>query len=205
MNRWIHGEIAVGIIAAVACAARGAEPRVEERDRVAQGSVEIQADRFERDPETRRLLAEGNVLAVWDGQRVECERVEWLPPDRPDDRGRFVYEGKVRVTIKQGGPKRATPEQQTAEGWRGTCGRAEHDPATDRIEMKKGKAPGRPKLWRGRVCGEADTIVVVPRQWALDLIGNPNVQGGSMLELVGGDPSVAKELERRLKEIERKD
>ena len=131
---------------------------------------------------------------------MQCERMEWLPPEKPGARGRFVYEGNVRITIKPKEPKRAKPGREKPEGWRGTCGRAEYDPATDRIEIKKGKASQRPRLWRGKTYGEADTIVFIPGEGAYTLIGAPMVSGGTMWGLGGVDPSVIKELERKHRE-----
>lgn len=204
MSDRIGGWVTVGVAAAMACVALGASATEKapdlERQTAVQGDVSIQADRFERDLETGRLVGEGHVLAVWGRQRVECERMEWQPPEKPEGSGRFVYEGKVRITVKAKEPERAKPGRKKPEGWRGTCGRAEYDPASDRIEMKKGKAPQRPRLRRGETYGEADTIVFIPGQGAFDLIGAPTVHGGTMWGLAGVDPSVIKELERKHRE-----
>ncbi len=204
MDARLDGWAMLALAAAMACVALGASAAEKapdpKRQTVVEGEVPIQADRFERDPETRRLVGEGHVLAVWDRQRVECERMEWLPPEKPEGSGRFIYEGNVRITIKPKEPKRAKPGRKKPKGWRGTCGTAEYDPATDRIEMKKGKAPQRPRLWRGKTYGEADTIVFIPGQGAFELIGAPTVHGGTMWGLAGVGPSLIKALEEKAKE-----
>ena len=204
MDARLDGWATLTLAAAMACVALGASAAEKapdpKRQTVVEGEVSIQADRFERDPKTRRLVGEGHVLAVWGRQRVQCERMEWQPPEKPGARGRFVYEGNVRITIKPKETKRVKPGRKKPEGWRGTCGRAEHDPASGRIEMKKGNGPQRPRLWRGETYGEADTIVLIPGQMAFELIGNPLVHGGSMWELGGVGPSVIKELERKHRE-----
>jgi len=204
MDARLDGWAMLALAAAMACVALGASAAEKapapKRQTVVQGEVSIQADRFERDLETRRLVGEGHVLAVWGRQRVECGRMEWQPPEKGGARGRFLYEGKVRITVKAKKPKRAKPGRKKPEGWRGTCGRAEYDPASDRIEMKKGKASQRPRLWRGKTCGEADTIVLIPGKGAYELIGAPIVSGGTMWGLAGVAPSLIKALEDKPKE-----
>lgn len=228
MGLRIVGRATMAVVVAVVSVALGAEPPPAEkqggasaaekapaqrRQTVVQDGASIQADRFERDPKTHRLVGVGNVLVVLGKQRVQCERMEWQPPREPDGRGRFLFEGKVRITIDESkvdlafaaawlprDPDRPKPKRRKPGVVRGTCGRAEYEPATGRIVMKKGKEPQRPRLSDTRTYGEADMIVLVLGKGGFELIGSPLINGRSPKGALPADPPVSEKEAKQTKE-----
>jgi lipopolysaccharide export system protein LptA len=117
----------------------------------------------------------GHVIVIKGNLRVNCKEMVGTVDPKTRQMTRVVAIGDVEMLTLQvvgegGGPPGRAP-------WRGKCSRADYDLKRNRVEMKSAPGTPRPRIWRAKGYGEADTIIFYPQQGEYELVGNPVIRG----------------------------
>ncbi len=123
----------------------------------------------------------GNVVVIKGNLRVECRRMEGKMDPKTRRFITIVATGDVKMTnvadVSYTPKGRPRDFVATSDAWQATCEIAIYDLRTGRITMKGGKGKPRPRLWRAKGFGEADTIIFLPEKGEYELMGNPVIRG----------------------------
>jgi len=160
----------------IALVARGAAPPVPAPER-----LKAWADRVVYNTDTGNFSFTGNVVVIKGNLRVVCRTMGGQMDPKTRRFVRIVARGDVQMTnvadvrySPKGRPKDFTA---ASDAWRATCETAVYDLRTGRITMKGAEGKPRPRLWRAKGCGEADTIIFLPEKGEYELMGNPVIRG----------------------------
>jgi len=142
--------------------------------------LDIWAERIIYHGKSGKFLFSRNVTVIKGTLRIDCMEMEGLLDPKTRKLTKVTAFGDVRlITIiavavgPDGRPTVTTGE----DAWRGTCSQADYDLKGGRITMTGTPGKARPRLWRGKRYGEADTIIFEPDKGEYELIGDPVIRG----------------------------
>ena len=177
----VMGLVATLLAAAALAVAAGSEPSPPKKAAEDLERLEVWADRVIYHADTGKFAFTGRVIVLKGNLRVDCQQMEGTidPKTRQFIRITAIAEVQMlTVDIPALGPDgRPVAPSALPDAWRATCSRADYDLRDGRIVMKGAEGKQRPRLWRAKGYGEADTIIFIPGKGEYELIGDPVIRG----------------------------
>ena len=163
----------------------GAKPEAElERLQAWAEHVEYHAD-------TGKFSFAGDVIIIKGDMRVDCRKMDGTVDPKTRQFIKLTAVGDVQMasidTFAIGGDGLPKTKTTAPDAWRATCDLADYDLREGRMTLTSTDGKTRPRLWRAKGYGEADTIIFIPNKGEYELIGNPVIRG----EIPTGPPTKA--------------
>lgn len=128
----------------------------------------------------KKFVFDENVTVIKGNMRINCDRMDGFIDAKTRQITTVTATGDVKmisVSAVKLGPDGQPMTEAPSDAWRASCGRADYDFKTGDIILRSVPGKPRPKLWRGKGYGEADTIKFFPEKGEYELIGNPVIRG----------------------------
>jgi lipopolysaccharide export system protein LptA len=171
-------------VLSLACAARAAAPEAPKPKPPAQHQqfehLDVWASLINYFGKDKKFVFDENVTVIKGNMRIDCDRMDGFIDAKTRQITTVTATGDVKmlsVSAVKMGPDGKPMTEAPSDAWRASCGRADYDFKTGDIILRSVPGKPRPKLWRGKGYGEADTIKFFPDQGEYELIGNPVIRG----------------------------
>jgi len=139
------------------------------------------SDRVVYHADTGKFTFSGTIIVLKGDLRVDCDKMEGLVDTETRQLIKITATGNVQMLTVEapvyGKDGRPGPATAVTDAWRATSHQAVYDLRDGRIVMKGGEGQPRPRLWRAKGYGEANTIIFVPDKGEYELIGDPIIRG----------------------------
>ena len=143
--------------------------------------LRIWAQHVDYDAAAGKFAFTGSVTVLKGDLLVNCKQMDGMLDPKTRQFAKVTAVGDVEmvtvVSLKMGEDGRPAADSIAPDAWRASCTTADYDLRQGRLIMSGAEGKPRPRLWRAKGYGEADTIIFMPDKGEYELIGNPVIRG----------------------------